>query len=308
MLPALALLATIAAAQPVPDGSAGGACSDRYDPDATAYAQFRQARELYLLGCHEEALGRFQELVTRSEAGGVDEALAQEALLYLGEVQYVLERRSDATETFRRVLDADPDARLSPLDHDPGAVAHFETVKQLKALEPEPEPPPVYEPRVHWFPHRYTPYGVAFFDPDPPEAMADRATCQVRSVGWGVTFLGTQLVAGGVTVGTTLATLDLPATPTGTEEQVARATALRVPNLVASLVFTASYASSVGVATSLCRANWRAEHERGVPRGPGWFDPAAPSVEAVSLGLVPLIDRGVGGTSTGALLVIGSRF
>ena len=77
-----------------------------------------------------------------------DEALRQEARVYLGEVLYLKQDQEAARRVFERVLTIDPTYRIDPFRHPPDVCGFFETIrayvepnKPVEVTTPGPVPP-----------------------------------------------------------------------------------------------------------------------------------------------------------------------
>lgn len=109
------------------------------------------AKKLYFQGHRREALELLLALQVQfltDEEDQIPWEHASEALVFLGEVHYFAQDLSKAQQTWRVVLERDPDhPRLSPFAHPPEIAGEFELlrarVKEEIANRPVPEAPPL---------------------------------------------------------------------------------------------------------------------------------------------------------------------
>jgi tetratricopeptide (TPR) repeat protein len=123
---------------------------------------FQQARNAYLLGCHEASIGRFANLAARLKGIKEKEELYLRSLTFLGEVHYTLGDKESSLRAFDEALALNPDYQISILDHDPDAVALFELARVMVKKAPPPPLPPL--PRLKALPvSGYLPFGIPQF-------------------------------------------------------------------------------------------------------------------------------------------------
>lgn len=115
----------------------GGALADPETPDTVELAvsddpaqRLDDGRRTYLLGDAALARTLLEALVVRaSTIGDVPWQVEAEALVYLGEIQYLAGERDAAGASFRLVLERDPNFRISPYDHPLDVVGAFELIR-----------------------------------------------------------------------------------------------------------------------------------------------------------------------------------
>jgi len=108
------------------------------------------ALEIYLDGDLAEARDALLRIVNDPELE--DEALLQEARIWLGEVQYFLGEKEAARSTFRTVLLVRRGYRMDPFVHPPEVVAFFDSVRaEVDTVGPGPGPVPRSTPPIHAF-------------------------------------------------------------------------------------------------------------------------------------------------------------
>lgn len=145
---ALLLLAAASAAPGAPGDSAPA--SQQVAQPPTFEEQLEGAKRLYFQGERREALSLLSDLQTRYllDSESVPWESAAEALVYLGEVHYFLDDLTRATNTWRILLERDPDfPPLSPFAHPPEIAGEFERLRGVIRAEidarPVPEAPPI---------------------------------------------------------------------------------------------------------------------------------------------------------------------
>lgn len=167
-----------------PDAPDPAPSSAPQDPAYTLEA----ARRTYLLGDAASARTALQALVTRAmTAGDVPWPVQADALIYLGEIQYLGGERDAAGASFRVVLQRDPDFRISPYDHPLDVVGAFELVRT--AVQDERDAAARQRVPMPWW--GYAPLGV-------PQL---RGGHPVR----GGVYAGLQIAAAGASVGAWIA-------------------------------------------------------------------------------------------------------
>ncbi len=149
---------------PPSDVDADSALTAPLDPEGPSPAdRLAAARQAYLLGDHDGATATLTALVREYEDGRwVAREVWAEALVFLGEIQYVDGDRIAAESTFRLLLEREPTWRISPYDHPMDVVGVFEMVRAaVRDGEVEAPPPSVSEvrpARVPWW--TFAPFGV----------------------------------------------------------------------------------------------------------------------------------------------------
>jgi len=126
--------------EPPPDPSPGPG-----DPFAEV---LEYAKGRYFEGGHQEALELLLGLEERLAGGEeVGDDLQGEALIYLGEIQYVMGDTLDSWDTFEFLLQRNPDQIISIYHHPPEVVNWFGLVRRemLQSMADTPDDPP---PRV----------------------------------------------------------------------------------------------------------------------------------------------------------------
>jgi hypothetical protein len=127
------------------------------------------AKDAVYEGAYERALATLEALEDRLRAGEEPgRILATEAMLYLGDVRFVLDDPASAREAFTWILERHPDTTMSPYDHGEDVRSLFalvrEEVERTRPLPP-PDPDPVDPPEppvLRPLPARYyLPFGVA---------------------------------------------------------------------------------------------------------------------------------------------------
>lgn len=156
----LALLAGTLAQTPGPLPAAPGGGEPFHD-------ELTLAKQSIWDGDYTDARSRLEGLAERLESGETPgDPIAHEALVFLGDVQFLLGEKDAARETFRSVLLIDPDHTISPYDHGEDVRALFALVReevrrQLAALPPPPEPdPPALRVREPMSPALFAPFGI----------------------------------------------------------------------------------------------------------------------------------------------------
>ena len=118
--------------------------------------QLAQAKRMYFAGAHLASLELFEGLEVQLMTVGVRErvgsALGAEALLYLGEVLYILGRVEDSSAAFEKLFDWDSEYPVSPYHHPIEVVRNAERVRAEVKRARQPLPNPVV---------RLAPSGVA---------------------------------------------------------------------------------------------------------------------------------------------------
>jgi len=237
-------------------------------PATSAEAQDPQealdaARQSYFEGEHDKALHLFLALRDRLDAAGetTDEVYV-ETMLYLGEVQYLLDDRAGAWDTFEALLGHRPDVSMSPFNHPREVVHWFELVKQRVQQRPPPPPEPVPPPPPlpAW---AFAPFGAPQF--------------VLGQNGRGVSFAVLQASLGGASIGTWiyLSRVNGPNHPTKWTDAETRRRVNVIRYAVqwpATLGFYGLWAASLLDA----RHTWRIQHPPPVsvgfsmgPQGPG---------------------------------------
>jgi tetratricopeptide (TPR) repeat protein len=126
--------------------------------------QLAQAKKQYFAGKHEQALALLETLHESLKGGATPKpALAEEALIYLGEIQFKLGNHEEAWLIFEQILRNNPDVSMSPYHHPTEVIAWFELVRR-KVLQGQPQvtsevalpmdPPPTWV---------YSPFGLPQF-------------------------------------------------------------------------------------------------------------------------------------------------
>lgn len=220
------------------------------DRSAPFVDELERAKRLYRRGCHEFALELFRALDVRRQLADVDEELAIDQRAYLGEVLLVLGRREAARGVFELLLIDHPDTQLGLLEHDPDAVALFESVKaSLSSRVPDPPPELILPRRPAW---SYLPFGVA-------HAMnGDRGRARTYGLSLGVLATTSLVSAAFVPTGPIDAAPDV----------LRRASRARAVNWSSTGAFLVVYAISQADASARWKARKRAELVVS-PRGVG---------------------------------------
>lgn len=109
------------------------------DPPPPAEARLDNAIEAYMAGDHAQARDLLTDILVDETV--MDEDLLQRARVLLGEVLYVEGRTEAAWDTFRAILDEQPDYELDPYEHPPDVIRFFETVRGATAVRTRPPDP-----------------------------------------------------------------------------------------------------------------------------------------------------------------------
>lgn len=143
------------------------------------------AKQLLFEGRTADALAIFDALAARLEGGERPPlSLANEALVYRGDVQFTQGDPAAARASFRRVLEAVPDYTVSPYHHGEDVRALFALVREqvqqeIASRPPEILPQPPVEPRRRRLPlWGYAPLGLPQFNQGRPGAGAAHLTVQ----------------------------------------------------------------------------------------------------------------------------------
>ena len=132
------------------------------------------AKQRYFDGEQGAALTLFEDLYRRLRAGETTSwTAAADALTYLGEIYYRLDRQLETESVFRWLLERDPETPISPYEHPVEVVSLFDTVRaSVKAQEASirPQiPAPRAGPAPLW---TYAPFGIPQFKQRRPVAGA----------------------------------------------------------------------------------------------------------------------------------------
>ena len=123
-----------------------------------------EAKKQYFAGGHEAALAILQDLHERLEAGEqAGPALAEEVLLYLGEIEFKLGHHKQAWLIFEQLLQVNPNVSMSPYHHPTEVIAWFELVRrkvQQGQTQAGSDIELPMDPAPTWV---YTPFGVPQF-------------------------------------------------------------------------------------------------------------------------------------------------
>lgn len=142
---------------PAPDPAPAGAPTSFED-------QLARARELLAQGDPDGAIVLLEDLRDRLDGGeGVPRTSAHDALVHLGDAQFLRGEKDDARESFRRILLENPEYAISPYHHTEDVRAYFALVrdaveKERASLPPVPIPPPPRTPPLPWW--GYAPLGI----------------------------------------------------------------------------------------------------------------------------------------------------
>jgi len=93
----------------------------------TPQVRLEHAVRLYQTGHAEEAQATLARLA--NDPAPIDEALRQQARLYLGEVLYLQQNKEEARRLFEAILQRDADFVIDPFQHPPDVCGFFETVR-----------------------------------------------------------------------------------------------------------------------------------------------------------------------------------
>ncbi len=152
--------------------AAARAQSDEPKPPAV---QLQLAKEAYVLGDFERARAAFLSLVQRARVlNDVDATIVGDAWLHLGELQLFEGDRRAAEGSFRMALLADPDLRVSPVEHPESVIGVVEVVRQ--AVQAETDTPRRLKTLPWW---GYTPLGAPQYVQRHPVRGAIYTTLQV---------------------------------------------------------------------------------------------------------------------------------
>lgn len=222
----LAVLLAVALAQAPPVG-----------PGEAFHDALAHAKQAAWDGEYETAEAALQALADRLDRGeDPGDVLASEALLHLGDAQFVLGRKDDARATFRRVLEGDPDHTMSPYDHGEDVRALFALVREEVLRDRPLPPPPPQLPTLRAAPLRpmhFLPFGA-------PQAHQRRRSARQHA------FLQGGLAVGSLATFVVLDVVNRPPDrrPSWTPEQVTAARfGVQIPLTAA---FYAAWAWSVG--------------------------------------------------------------
>ncbi len=137
----------IAWADPAPDVLEDSADGERNAPSSGAAEppspsdSLSRARDAYFSGEHERALAEFAALAADEQPVEI----RLEAMLWLGEVQFVLGDEVGARATFRTLLMLDPEYPISAYEHPLEVVGAFEVVRRaVREQAPSPARPRPY--------------------------------------------------------------------------------------------------------------------------------------------------------------------
>lgn len=126
--------------------------------------QLDRARGLLAQGDPDRAVVLLEQLRDRLDGGEpIARAIAHDALVHLGDAQFLRGEQDEARQSFRRILLENPDYIISPYHHTEDVRAYFALVrdaveKERASLPPVPLPPPVRTPPLPWW--GYAPLGV----------------------------------------------------------------------------------------------------------------------------------------------------
>lgn len=143
-------------------------------PDPASMLQ--DAKEAYVLGDPDAARALLLRIVQRARRTlDVPTDVEHEALVYLGEIQYLAGDTRAAEGSFRLVLEANPAYRLSPYEHPMNVIGAFnivrESVEEARAAARDERVP------MPWW--GYAPFGAPQFVQGRPVRGAVYATLQV---------------------------------------------------------------------------------------------------------------------------------
>ena len=235
------------------------------DVASTPRAELESAKSVYFAGGHQQALGSLQRLVAVLRTDETVHAdILVEALIYQGEIQYVVGDRAASWATFSYVLDLDPEYQISAFLHPAEVVDWFDLVAREVRTERPPAdvaPDPLERPPL-W---TVAPFGI-------PQLAQGRT-------GLGVAFATAQVVTGGASIGLHLALrdwkreiadMDLEAG----DPRIRRASAVKWG---AQVPLTASFYVLWISSAVLGRSAFRSEHASG-PEVSLWVQPERSTV------------------------------